>query len=218
MTFRHIQTHVPRLDRYDIDGLRYYNTPKGLLPSITTVLGYGDNSWIEDWKARVGEAEANKIMRQACNRGTRLHKFCEDYLQDKPVNLKTPFDSVMFNGIRKYLDRIDNIRLQEAPLYSSDLRVAGTVDCIAEYDGILSVIDFKTAVEIKQKDWIHSYFMQTSAYCYMAKESAGLDIKQIVIIMASENGEGQDFIEDRDTWTLPLCEKIDYFNSKVKHK
>lgn len=215
MTFRQIETIVPRLDRFDINGLRYYDTPKGLFPSITTVLGYGDNSWVDEWKARVGEAEANKIMRQACNRGTRLHKFCEDYLQNKSVNLKMPMDIALFGSIQKYLDQIDDVYLQEAALYSAILGIAGTVDCIAKYNGVLSVIDFKTSGEVKDKSWIDSYFMQTTAYCHMAKESAGLDIDQIVIIMATESGIGQVYIEHKDKWLAPLKNKIQLFNSVI---
>lgn len=217
MTFRHIETNVPRLDRYDINGLRHYNTPAGLLPSITTVLGYGDNSWVDEWKARVGEDQANKIMRQACNRGTQLHKFCEDYLQNKPVNLKMPMDFALFGSIRKHLNLIDDVHLQETPLYSAILGIAGTVDCIAKYDGVLSVIDFKTAAEVKDKSWIDSYFIQTTAYCHMAKESAGLDIDQIVIIMATESGIGHVYIETKDKWLEPLSKKIQVFRDSVKY-
>lgn len=213
--FNHIQVGLAEYPRKEVNGFRYYDTPDGLFPSITTVLGYGSESYLSDWRERVGEAEANKITRQACNRGTRLHKFCEDYLQNKELEFKTPFDKFLFLSIKRYLDQINDIYAQEAPLYSKKLGIAGTVDCVGAFDGVLSIIDFKTSADIKQKGWIESYFMQTTAYAGMWFERTGVAIKQLVIIIATESGDGQVFIETPGKWSKQLIEKIEYFKENA---
>ena len=167
-------------------------------PSITTVLGAQSKQGILDWKKRVGEEVANHISRQAANRGTHVHNMVEDHLNnldiDKNEKYKKQFlPRMMFNILKTELAKINNIRLQEAAMYSTDYTVAGRVDCIAEYDGVLSVIDFKTSTKEKSEDWIENYFIQGAAYSQMYKEHFGEEVTQVVILITTEQGTTQVF-------------------------
>ena len=196
-----IHHEYPKLERKtSADGSRVYATPSGrAYPSVTTVTGLHSKQGILDWRKKVGEEAANAISTRAANRGTRIHQLCEDFLLGEHVEPDI-FDQDLFKKIRTHLDRIDNIHALESPLYSDHLEVAGTVDCIAEYDGKLAVIDFKTSSKLKQRDWIHGYFMQTSAYAVMFEERTGIPIGKLVIIIAVDDEEPQIFIEKRDDW------------------
>ena len=165
--FNHINIDIPKIKRVEIAGRRQYETPTGkAYPSVTSVLGMLGKADILAWRQRVGEEEANRISARAAKRGTEIHTLCENYLLNKPVKAG-PFDIETFNSLRPLLDKIDDIYCLETQLYSDYLQVAGTVDCIAKYDGRLSVIDFKTSKRIKSRVYIHSYFMQTAAYAVM---------------------------------------------------
>ena len=152
-----------------------------------------------EWRKAVGEQAANEISRKAANRGTRIHGLCEKYLSNNEVD-PGYFDKDMWDSFKGQLDCINNVYALEAQLYSDHLEVAGTVDCIAEYNGRLSVIDFKTSRRQKQRDDIHDYFMQCSAYAVAFEERTGIPIPQIAILMAVEDEEPLIFIEKRDTW------------------
>jgi genome maintenance exonuclease 1 len=196
-----IHHEYPKLERKtSADGSRVYATPSGrAYPSVTTVTGLHSKQGILDWRKKVGEEAANAISTRAANRGTRIHQLCEDFLLGEHVEPDI-FDQDLFKKIRTHLDRIDNIHALESPLYSDHLEVAGTVDCIAEYDGKLAVIDFKTSSKLKQRDWIHGYFMQTSAYAVMFEERTGIPIGKLVIIIGVDDEEPQIFTERRDDW------------------
>jgi genome maintenance exonuclease 1 len=189
-----------KLERIDNPEGRLYCTPSGKsYPSVTTVTGLHSKQSILDWRKRVGETEANRISNRAAGRGTRIHSLCENYLLGK---LPEPdiFDAPVFKSIIPHLDMIDNIHALESPLYSHHLQVAGTVDCIAEYNGKLCVIDFKTSTKLKQRDWIHGYFMQTSAYAVMFEELTGIPVGRLLIIMGVDDEDSQLFYEKRDDW------------------
>lgn len=207
--FNHVSSFdFTELERETVDGKRYYKTPTGLLyPSVTTVLSLHNAQGIQEWRKRVGEEEANRVSRRASGRGTKVHKLCEDYLNNKADYLEghMPSNVEMFYSLKPVLDTfIDNIVVQEAPLYSDYLQVGGQVDCIADFNGTLSVIDFKTASREKSEDYIQSYFMQTAAYCVMFEEMTKQPIKQIVIIIAVSNDDRnhtvQTFVKDRDQY------------------
>jgi CRISPR/Cas system-associated exonuclease Cas4 (RecB family) len=197
--FNHVDhgVELPKITRAAVDGKRLYTTPEGkAYPSITTVLSVLSKQGILEWRQRVGEEEANKISRQAATRGTAVHKLAEDYLDNvedwkgkhMPANLNT------FNDLRNVIDgRLDNVWMQEEFLYSDRLKCAGQVDCIAEYDGVLSVIDFKTSRKPKKEEWITSYFIQTSFYAAAFFEQTGIPIKQAVILIAVDGHESQVF-------------------------
>jgi genome maintenance exonuclease 1 len=212
-----IHHEYPKLERKtSADGSRVYATPSGrAYPSVTTVTGLHSKQGILDWRKKVGEEAANAISTRAANRGTRIHQLCEDFLLGEHVEPDI-FDQDLFKKIRTHLDRIDNIHALESPLYSDHLEVAGTVDCIAEYDGKLAVIDFKTSSKLKQRDWIHGYFMQTSAYAVMFEERTGIPIGKLVIIIGVDDEEPQIFTEKRDDWIDGFKElRLQY--KQVKH-
>jgi len=198
--FHHIKHDIDKIVRIDTPNGRRYQTPSGrAYPSVTSVLGILGKAEILAWRARVGEAEANKISSRAARRGTAIHSLCEDYLLNKEVD-PGPFDLETFRSIRPFLDRINNIHCLETQLYSDYLQVAGTVDCIAEFDGKMSVIDFKTSKRIKTRDDIHGYFMQTSAYAVMFEERTGIPVGKLVIIMSVDDEQPLIFTEKRDDW------------------
>lgn len=202
-------THVPltveleKLKRITTEQGRVYQTPTGeAYPSVTTVLSQLNKKAIVEWRRRVGEKEAQKITTKASRRGTSVHKLCEDYLENKFDSEKImPSDNYLFIQLKDIIDsKINNIRALEAPLYSHYLKCAGTVDCVAEYDNKLSIIDFKTSLKVKKEEWITNYFMQESAYAVMWEERVKEPITQLVTLIANDTNEPQIFIQHRDTW------------------
>ena len=182
------------------DGTRTYLTPSGFsYPSVTTITGQATAEGIKKWRQRVGEEEANRVSARASARGTRIHQYCEDYLRGNLFEMDM-FDTEMFNSIKFLLDQVDNIHCLETPLWSDHLQVAGTVDCIGEFQGKLSVIDFKTASKPKDRDDIYHYFMQCAAYSVAFEERTGIPIGRLVILMAVDNDDPRWFIEKRDNW------------------
>lgn len=199
--FEHLYHDIPKLERVTApDGSRVYSTPSGrAYPSVTTVAGLLKKAEILEWRKRVGEEEANRISRQAAARGTRVHTLCESYLRNEPVSPGL-FDVETFNSIKPILNDINYVRCLETPLYSDTLECAGTVDCIADFRGRRSVIDFKTSKRIKSRDDIHDYFIQTSAYAVAFEERTQVPVDQLVIIMAVDNEDPLVFVEKRDDW------------------
>lgn len=210
MTFTHIDFQLEEMDTETIDGKRYYVTPKGKLPSITTVLSILSRDAIKKWRERVGEAEANKISTKASRRGTNVHAMCEDFLNnDLDAKKYLPNDRETFNSLRPVLEEhINNIYAQEVPLWSEYLGVAGRVDCIAEWDGKIAVIDFKTSRKPKKKEYISNYFQQCSAYAVMWEERTGIPINKIVVVIAVDGEEPQVFEERRDNYIYECVETI----------
>ena len=212
MKFKHIGCDIDYdLETETINGKRFYKTPEGLLyPSVTTITSQHGKDKIIEWRKRVGEEEANRISTRASNRGTKVHKICENYLNNEedyartnPAHIhKTMPDSIaMFKSLQPLLDEhVNNIHALEIPLYSHHLKVAGRVDCIAEYDGKLSIIDFKTSGKLKEESWIKGYFMQCSAYAVMYEERTGIPVSQIVIMIAVDSEYPQVFIKKRNDY------------------
>lgn len=176
---------------------RKYFTPEGnTYPSITTVLSAQDKSGLEAWKKRVGKEEAQKIATQASVRGTAVHKLAEDYLNNEEDwrGKHMPSNLFSFNQIKSILDqRVNNIWFQEAFLYSDRLKCAGQVDCIAEFDGELSIIDFKTSRKPKKRSWIRGYEIQASFYSAAFLERTGIPIKNYAIIIMVDDNDPQTF-------------------------
>jgi len=178
---------------------RFYTTPSGaVLPSVTTVLSMQDKSGLDDWIKRVGEDEAKRITLQAGRRGTAVHDLAEKYVNND-VNWKRgamPANLFTFNTVKTVLDKhLDNIWTQEAALYSERLSVAGRVDCIAEWDGVLSIVDYKTSRRPKQREYVEGYFIQESVYAACFFEMTGVPVKQIVTVIAVDDSEPQVFVE-----------------------
>lgn len=197
--------HVPDLPLVELEVSsdergRTYTTPDGnTYPSVTTVLGAtGDSTWLDEWRARVGHEAAERIVHQAGVRGDAVHDLAEKYLRNDPAYTKghMPVNIFTFNQLKPILDEhVGLIAALEVPLYSDFLRVAGRVDCIAKWDGIWSVIDFKTSRIVKTEEHVQGYKMQESCYGYMFYERYGLVIPQIVTVMAIDGNEPKVFID-----------------------
>ena len=216
MPFIHKPIDLEPLDRVTIDGVRYYKVPESgeliKLPSITTITSHYKKEFFDNWRQKVGIEEANRITKKATTRGTEMHLLTEHYLNNEEVpKAKVPISGMLFNIAKPALNRIDNIIAQEKALYSLRLGVAGTVDCIAEFDGELSIIDFKTSKAPKPVEWIEGYFVQAAAYSCMLYELTGLKAKKLVIIMACEDGELKIY-EERNIF--PFIKKLGIYIRK----
>ena len=192
--FNHIQHEFPKLLQETIDGSRVYVTPNGdKYASVTTVLSNYKKKELMEWRAKVGEEKANEISRKATTRGTGVHKAIERHLLNEEVDVlrenMMPNVRSLFVKMRKELDKINNIHCLESKLFSHKLKLAGQVDCIAEYNGTLSVIDFKTSVRLKKKEDIENYFMQGAAYGTMFMELTNIPFHQIVIIIGVDTAD-----------------------------
>ena len=207
---------IPKIESQTFpDGKRYYVTPEGKkLPSVTTVVGAQKKQAIMEWRQRVGEEVANKISKHATSRGTNMHTLCEYYLNNepKPPGVVMPDAKEMFISIKPYLNKINNIHYQEVGLWSSQLGLAGRVDCIGEYEGQLSVIDFKTSKKVKKREDILDYFWQCTAYALMYEELIGTPIDDLVIIMAVDNEQPLIFKEKTQDYIEGLVKAIDYYH------
>ena len=214
--FNHVAiSDLPNLTRTTINGKRHYTTPSGDLISITSLLSSKISQGILDWRESVGESVANYIMRTAANRGTRVHKLVEMTLSNAETFGEIAEFGVLpvglYNLMAPALENIDNIRVLEQPLFSEKLRVAGTVDCIAEYNSELATLDFKTASRIRSKEDITNYFLQCTFYAQAWFEMTGEQIKKIVIIMASEDGHLEIFEEETANYIEQLEHTIEEF-------
>jgi len=216
-------THCPPMVLPDLksethtDGKRYYTSPSGKrLPSVTTVVGAMKKQAIMEWRNRVGEVEANRISKLATGRGNRVHDLAERYLKNEEIVwVREMPDSVeMFRTLIPHLHRINNIHYIEQALWSERIGLAGRVDLIAEWDGVLSVIDFKTSKKIKKKEDIQDYFAQCTAYAGMYEEHVSVPVDQIVIVMAVENEEPLIFIEKTGDHINTLLEHIEFYLNK----
>jgi len=216
--FEHVDVDLKEMVAETTDKGRVYKTPEGInLPSITTVLSILSRDSIAAWKKRVGEEEANRISRRATTRGTAVHEIIEKYIDNVEDYREGYMPDVIesFLTLKPILDNsIGKVYAQEAPLYSNHLGVAGRVDCVAEFDGKLSIIDFKTAMKPKKVEWIKNYFMQESAYAIMWEERTGMPITQLVTVISVDDHDPQVFVEHRDNWTRPLKETIEQYNQE----
>ena len=191
------------------NGKRFYETPSGkLYPSITSILSEFSKKSIQEWRNRVGAEEAYKVSGKASRRGTRLHSVCERYIQNEDEFLtgELPHIVELFKTIEPFLDRIDNVHGVELGLYSDHFGVAGRTDLIAEFDGKLSVIDYKTSNRTKKKEWCESYFAQGSFYAIAYEELTQIPVSQVVIVIAVDNDQPQLFVEKRNDWADKIWE------------
>jgi genome maintenance exonuclease 1 len=216
--FTHINVSpvLCELKREEYNGKRYYVSPTGKkLPSVTTFLSHFKGDSIQKWRKRVGEEEANRISQRASTRGTKFHSIMESYLSNQEGFLTEknvmPDMQHAFLNMRPVVDRIDNVHYLETMLYSETIGLAGQVDCIAEYDGIPSIIDFKTSLKPKREDWILGYFEQCTCYSLMYEEMTGIQCKQIVVLISVDHEEPQVFVRDRKDYMPELANKIKTF-------
>jgi len=214
--FSHVDLNLQPLEREHVDGVRYYKVPDEedliKLVSITSVTSHFNKEIFINWRKRVGNEKADKITKAATTRGTDMHTLTEYYLKNEDLPNVPPISEFLFKIAKRKLNLINNIYALEGPLYSRQLGIAGTVDCIAEYDGELAIIDFKTSKKPKPREWIEHYFVQAMAYGCMLYEMKGIPIKKLVIIMACENGECVVYEEtDKAKYIKLLAEYIRKF-------
>ena len=209
--FNHVDLNLDPLERETIDGVRYYSIPDVdelvKLVSITSVTSHFNKEIFVNWRKKVGNEEADRITKAATSRGTDMHTLTEYYLKNEELPTVQPLSNFLFKVAKTELNKINNIYALEGPLYSRQLGIAGTVDCIAEYGGELAIIDFKTSKKPKPRQWIEHYFVQAMAYGCMLYEMKNISIKKLVIIMACENGEFVVYEETDKTKYIKLLDK-----------
>lgn len=201
---RRLPKPLPELSVEETDSGRFYVTPEGnRYRSVTTFLGsLPKDQYLLDWAKMVGEEHMNKIKRQGANRGTRLHNNVENYLLGNEVVINNPLDKVLFGNMKPFLDKIDNVIVMEAPLYSDELRLAGRCDLIGTINGIPHIIDFKTSTG--QKEIPKEYWLQTTAYSIMFNERTGINIPRLCIAVASDDGHFQEEYSEIAHWKQKL--------------
>ena len=223
---RKLLPELPKLVRTNIGGRRHYETPNGSYPSVTTVLSIRNKEGIYAWRKRVGDEEANRITKRATTRGTHFHNLLEQYFLNEIDDLdtfcatalaKNPAVWYLFLEAVQVLEKkINNIYCIEDYLYSDEYKIAGAVDMIAEYDGVVSVIDFKTSNSEKKEEWIENYFIQGTAYAKMFTERTGIPCSQLVIFIVPDSGTPQIFTKSVDDYTPLLITAIEDFNNYQK--
>jgi len=209
--FNHVQISLPEVTTETINRKRFYVTPEGeKYPSITTVLSTRKKEGLFEWRKRVGNDVANYVARTSASRGTKVHHMCEDYLNnefDEEKHRKDFLPFCLFNQLKdQALCNMNNIYAQEAGLYSDKYKVAGRVDCVAEYKDTLSIIDFKTSTRERSDDWNENYYIQGSAYAEMFEERTKIKIDQVVILVVTEDGTVQEFVKNKQDY-LPMLEE-----------
>lgn len=196
-------------------GVRHYTTPEGeVYPSITTILGHKEKPWLKEWQNMLGVEKAKKETKRCADRGTAIHEMVERYLDnnEKPTAGHDQQHIRGFNQLKPRLNHINNIRAQEIALWSDELRTAGRVDCIGEYDGVMSIIDFKTSNNNKTDGMIEDYWLQTTAYSLMWYEQTGELIENITILMSVEKGMVPLVFQDTiDKYIQPLLKRVDEY-------
>jgi hypothetical protein len=222
-TFNHLNHdhYLTALKREEYNGKRYYVTPSGTkLPSVTTFLSHFKGDSIAKWRAKVGEEEANRISGRASRRGTQFHSLMESYIKNEEGSTYLTKDLMpdmkqAFRNMLPTLDRIDNVHYVEAMLYSEAIGLAGQVDCIAEFDGITSIIDFKTSLKPKKEEWILNYFEQCTCYSLMYEEMTGIQAKQIVVLISVDHEiHPQIFVKNRKDYIPELAKKVVSFRNE----
>lgn len=213
--FNHLTNNFdfPKLEDVIVNGQRYYKVEDDLFPSVTTILSIQNNDGLQKWRERMGEEVANYESRRAANRGNGFHKICESYLNNQDISeyRKNVLSYGLFNLVKNEIERIDNIHGLETTLHSTKYKIAGRTDCIAEFDGMLSIIDFKSANRPRVEDLLEKHAIQETAYAKMWEELTNIPIEQIVTIVACENGDSQTVINKPEYFLKQLEECINEF-------
>ena len=218
MEFIHTQLDkklLPKTEGRRINGHRFYEIDGKNYPSVTSVLSLRKTEGLTKWRKSIGEDIANFEMRRCANRGKSLHKLVEQYMNNETPSIRDVLPLGLFKLMKPYLDQINNIRLVEEIMYSKNLTLAGQVDCVAEYNGKLSVIDFKTANKERIEEWVENYFLQCTAYSIMYNETFNEPIEQIVVLMAAEDGSMKAFVKEPKDYEDELQKAIETFYDTV---
>ena len=210
MTFNYVGPAAPlrELESRTLPHGRFYKTDDGWMPSVTTVVGHNTKAGILAWEKRVGYTEAERVRRAASWRGTQYHTIVEHYLKNELEEVKKSegLPQYLFRAARETLDRISNIHCIEAPLHSLKLGIAGRVDCIAEFDNSLAIIDFKTTKNLKKEEHLEKFFVQEAAYAYMYYEMTGVEVDKLVTLSVAEDGQVQ---------VVEKYDKVPYINTLI---
>ena len=217
MTFTHVlHPEIPKIKQINVDGVRHYETPDGTFISITSLLKAYTPKGILEWRESVGDDIANYVMRNATARGNKVHKIIENCLSNKPETDLIGNHGVLAAGLFQLmipaLDKIDQIRGLEQAVYSKRLGVAGRIDCVAEYDGKLSTIDFKTASR-KRDEVNENYLVQATFYTLAWEECTNEKIDQIVILTVTEDGTLDVHKDNPSLYVEKLEKMIEEYNS-----
>jgi len=210
------ESKVPQVKGKRVNGFRFYDIEGKHYPSVTSVLSIRKAESLKQWRINVTDKVADWEMGRAARRGKATHTLVEQYLKNETPSIRDVLPLGMFKLMKPYLDQINNIHCLETVMFSNKLTIAGQVDCIAEYNGKLSVIDFKTANKERNESWIENYFLQTTAYSMMYEEIFGKKIEQIVILIAGEDGSMVPFIKDRSDYEKELVNSIEEFYKYYK--
>ena len=216
--FTHIPTTIPEATL--TDGHKY-RTPDGrTYPSVTTILKdtkpFYQAGELAKWESDMGQDVADYIMRTSATIGTQAHQLNENYLNMVEGGEAMLLARAHHENFKPHLDRIDNIYGNELSMFSDRMRIAGTADCIAEYDGVLSVIDYKTKRSAQQSDWLLDYYQQTAAYCMMFTEHTNITIKQCVVLVSSEADTIQAFFSDPSEHAYGFLERLAAYDGKFR--
>ena len=205
------KSNLPKTKGKNVNGFRFYDIEGKPYPSVTSVLGIRKKKELKEWRDKIGKDVANWEMNRAARRGSALHTLVEQYLKDETPSIRGVLPLGLFKLLKPYVDQIDNIHLLETIMFSKKLTIAGQVDCVAEYNGKLSVIDFKSANSERKENWIDNYFLQTTAYAMMYEENFGTPIEQIVILIAAEDGSVAAHVKEKKDYIDELITSIDNF-------
>jgi len=214
MKFKHLNRYnISELEsETQADGSRFYVSPEGKkYPSVTTVTGWRKKEMFKEWREKNPD-KSKRIL----EKGTNFHDIVERYLNNQEVNLDNSGDIEaysLFDNARNYLNRIQNVRVQEVSLHSDLLEMAGRVDCIAEYEEVPCIIDFKTSKRMKERSEIDNYFCQATAYSIMWKEITGENIPNLLILISTDYGEVQEYKGNAMDYVRPLKEMIDEYKA-----
>ena len=220
MEFIHekIDMGYEKLDRTDApDGRRYVTLEGKNYPSVTTVLSLIHKDKIMEWRKRVGEEKANQIGTQAANRGTAVHNIIEKYLHGKDTSDFMPHVKQSLENLKPLIDKhVTKVFATECPLYSDHLKLAGTCDAIVEWDGVPTIVDWKTSKRPKKKVDIPNYFMQLAAYAVMWEERTGMACNNTRIVMDVDNFHPVMYKENRDDWIDEMIKWRDIYNKRIQ--
>lgn len=207
--FKHNIISLPEqsIEKIEKNGVRLYSTPDGIFPSVTSVVGWEKNKKFANWREN-NKSESKRV----CDRGNNLHSKIENYLLNESVNEES---DELFKLIKPEVDKINNIRAIEQTLWGKIIGLAGRVDCIAEYEKELAIIDFKASTYPKKKVDIDNYFCQAAAYSLLWQERTGEKVNKIVILMANEQGFVQVFKAEVMDWIDKLKDCIDTYKKEV---
>ena len=213
--YNHIPINFKQAELIEKDNAHFYQTPTGeIYPSITTILhetmANEKKESLQNWKEQ--EIAADYITQEAATIGTETHKLIENHINEVRQTDDVRLLSVAhFNNLIPFLQKINNVHGTELRLYSNAMKLAGTSDCIASYDGELSIIDYKTKRSNQKEEWMTDHFIQGTAYAQMFKELTGIEAKQIVILVSSEKNSRMEFVKNTEDYKDLLTQRLNQY-------